>query len=191
MLPRIPGSFAGCLLIVQHMPPGYTADLARCLDQRTALTVLEARHGDRILPGVAYVAPGGCHMEFAHDRIKLHTAPRRNMHRPSVDVLFESLISVAERVHAVMLSGMGDDGVEAMQHLRFSGAATLVQDEASSVVWGMPGSAVHTGCASIQMPPARIAEYLHAVIGTVRDTVDAKESPRAAAGVRSSRVLVQ
>lgn len=170
MLPRIPAAFRGCVLVVQHMPPGYTADLARCLDQRTALTVVEARHDDTLMPGTVYIAPGGCHMECVHDRIKLHTGPRRNMHRPSVDVLFESLLRAAERVQAVMLSGMGDDGVQGMARLRMHGAGTVVQDEATSVVWGMPGSAVHNGCAGVQLPPARIADYLCIVVGTGRES---------------------
>jgi two-component system chemotaxis response regulator CheB len=165
MLPLIPSGFRGCLLIVQHMPPGYTNDLDQCLNRRTALTVVEAQHGDPLIPGVAYIAPGGCHMEFARDRVKVHTGPRVDMYRPSVELLFESLLDVPERVQAVMLSGMGDDGVRAMKRLRAKGAATVVQDEDSSVVWGMPGSAMRTGCATLQLPPARMAEYLCTAVG--------------------------
>jgi two-component system chemotaxis response regulator CheB len=190
MLPRIPGAFSGCFLIVQHMPPGYTADLARCLDQRSEISVVEASQGDRLLPGVAYIAPGGCHMEFAHDHIRLHTGPRRNMNRPSVDVLYESLIRVPERVHAVMLSGMGDDGVRGMARLRVGGAVTLAQDEASSVVWGMPGTAVQNGCATVQLPPARIAEYLCAVIGPTCAVVAPPAPARGTAGQRTARAHV-
>ncbi|HUI27697.1 MAG TPA: chemotaxis response regulator protein-glutamate methylesterase [Candidatus Kryptonia bacterium] len=165
LLPLLPAGFRGSLMIVQHMPPGYTNDLAHCLDQKSVITVVEARHGDPVVPGVAYVAPGGFHMEWTHDRIKLHEGPRRNMHRPSVDVLFESLVSVPERVQCVLLSGMGDDGVDGMKHLRAGGAATIAQDEASSVVWGMPGAATKSGCAALQFPPARMAEYLCAAVG--------------------------
>lgn len=165
MLPLMPAEFRGCLMIVQHMPPGYTADLARCLNQRTSLTVVEARQGDQVMPGVVYIAPGGTHMEFARERIKLHNGPRHNMYRPSVDVLFESLVGIAERVQAVMLSGMGDDGVRTMKQLRSQGAATMVQDEKTSVVWGMPGSAVRAGCAALQLSPSRLAEYLCTAVG--------------------------
>jgi two-component system chemotaxis response regulator CheB len=165
MLPLLPAGFRGCLLIVQHMPPGYTSDLAHCLDQRCAITVTEARHDDPLLPGVAYIAPGGVHMEFARERIKLHAGPRQNMHRPSVDVLFESLRSVAPRVQAVLLSGMGEDGVLGMKTLRSGGAATIAQDEASCVVWGMPGAAVKAGCAALRFPPTRVADYLCAAVG--------------------------
>jgi two-component system chemotaxis response regulator CheB len=165
MLPLIPCGFRGCVMVVQHMPAGYTSDLAYCLNLRTTLTVVEARHGDPLVPGVVYIAPGGCHMELVRERIRLHTSPRHDMYRPSVEVLFESLLGISERVQAVMLSGMGDDGVGAMQRLRALGAATVVQDEDSSVVWGMPGSAVRAGCATLQLPPARLAEYLCAVVG--------------------------
>ncbi|MBI1815579.1 MAG: chemotaxis-specific protein-glutamate methyltransferase CheB [Deltaproteobacteria bacterium] len=171
MLPLLPAPFPGCILIVQHMPAGYTSDLAHSLDQRSAITVVEARHGDPIVPGVAYIAPGGCHMEFANDHIKLHAEARRNMHRPSVDVLFESLASVAPRLQVVMLSGMGDDGVHGMKRLRAAGAATMVQDEESSVVWGMPGCAVRAGCAQLQMPPERLAEYLCAAVGVAPNPI--------------------
>jgi two-component system chemotaxis response regulator CheB len=166
MLPCIPAGFRGCIVIVQHMPPGYTSDLAHCLDQRCAITVVEARHGDPLIPGVAYIAPGGLHMEVVRHHIKLHNGARRNLHRPSVDVLFESLAEAAPRVHAVLLSGMGDDGVNGMKTLRGRGAAALAQDEASSVVWGMPGAAAKAGCAALQFPPARMAEYLCAAVGT-------------------------
>lgn len=166
MLPVIPAAFRGCILIVQHMPPGYTSDLAHCLDQRCNITVVEARHGDPLIPGVAYIAPGGLHMEIVRNHIKLHNGARRNLHRPSVDVLFDSLVEAAPRVHAVLLSGMGDDGVLGMKALRARGAAALAQDEPSSVVWGMPGAAAKAGCAALQFPPARMAEYLCAAVGT-------------------------
>jgi two-component system chemotaxis response regulator CheB len=169
MLPLIPCGFRGCVMVVQHMPPGYTSDLAYCLNLRTALTVVEARHGDPVVPGVVYIAPGGYHMELVRERIRLRTSPRHDMYRPSVEILFESLLGIPERVQAVMLSGMGDDGVGAMQRLRALGAATVVQDEHSSVVWGMPGSAVRAGCATLQLPPARLAEYLCVVVGVGDD----------------------
>jgi two-component system, chemotaxis family, protein-glutamate methylesterase/glutaminase len=165
MLSLLPAGFQGCLLIVQHMPPGYTHDLAQCLDQRSAITVVEARHNEPVIAGVAYIAPGGLHMELPHGRIKLHDGPRENLHRPSVDVLFESLLHVAERVQAVLLSGMGDDGMQGMKRLRAGGAATMAQDEESSVVWGMPGAAVKAGCVALQLPPARLAERLCAAVG--------------------------
>jgi two-component system chemotaxis response regulator CheB len=169
MLPLIPCGFRGCVMVVQHMPPGYTNDLAYCLNLRTALTVVEARHGDPLVPGVVYIAPGGYHMELVRERIKLHTSPRHNMYRPSVEILFESLLGIPERVQAVLLSGMGDDGVGAMQRLHARGAGTVVQDEHSSVVWGMPGSAVRARCATLQLPPARLAEYLCSVVGVGAD----------------------
>jgi chemotaxis response regulator CheB len=160
ILSRLPGDFPACVLIVQHMPPGYTAELAYSLDQRCALRIVEAQHGDPLQPGTAYIAPGGHHMEVRGGVIHLNTSAPVNKHRPSVDVLYASLEPVAKRVYAMMLSGMGHDGVAGLGRLRAAGAKVAVQDEASSVVWGMPGAAVKSGCASLQLTPVDMAEYL-------------------------------
>lgn len=156
----LPGEFPACILIVQHMPAGYTADLAYCLGQRTELMVSEARHGDLIRPGYVYVAPGGHHMEVVDGEIRLSAGPRVNNQRPSVDILFDSLLPMARRVCAVLLSGMGKDGVSGMVRLRAAGARTVVQDEESSVVWGMPGAAVEAGCVERQLAPTELGRYL-------------------------------
>lgn len=160
ILPIFPRDFGASLLIVQHMPPGYTAELASCLGQQSRITVLEARDGDALRPGVAYLAPGGYHMEVRSGLVRLRNGPPVNKHRPSVDVLFDSLVPVASRVHAVLLSGMGQDGVAAMGRLRAAGAEAVVQDEATSVVWGMPGAAVKAGCVRTQLPPPELGRYL-------------------------------
>jgi len=160
LLPKFPEDVRACFLIIQHMPPGYTAELASCLAQQARLRVAEARHGAPLLPGTAYVAPGGYHMEIQGDRIRLTSTAPVNKHRPSVDVLFGSLVPVARRVCAVLLSGMGNDGVAGMVRLHAAGAVTVVQDEASSVVWGMPGAAVKAGCADRQLAPAELASFL-------------------------------
>lgn len=189
LLAMLPAGFRGSLMIVQHMPPGYTNDLAHCLDQKSLITVVEARHGDPVVPGVAYIAPGGFHMEWSSDHIKLHEGPRQNMHRPSVDVLFESLVPVTERVQCVLLSGMGDDGVEGMKRLRAGGAATIAQDEASSVVWGMPGAATKSGCAVLQFSPARMAEYLCAAVGVDGLAAPVTELSQVVSEPRAARVI--
>jgi chemotaxis response regulator CheB len=166
LLPQFPPEVKACFLIIQHMPPGYTAELASCLAQQTRIKVAEARHGDPLVPGVAYVAPGGHHMEIQGGRIRLTSGPPVNKHRPSVDVLFASLVPQAKRVYAVLLSGMGNDGVAGMSRLYSAGAETLVQDEASSVVWGMPGAAVKAGCAGRQLSPRELGDYLVARTST-------------------------
>lgn len=160
LLPEFPADVTACFLIIQHMPPGYTAELASCLAQQSRIRVTEARHGDPLLPGTAYVAPGGHHMEVQDGRIRLTSSPPVNKHRPSVDVLFSSLVPLAKRVYAVLLSGMGNDGVAGMGRLHAAGAETIVQDEASSVVWGMPGAAAKAGCVKRQMNPSELAQFL-------------------------------
>jgi len=152
--------FPGAILVVQHMPAGYTAEMAAMLDQNATITVVEARHGDALRPGMAFVAPGGHHMVIRDGQIHLTSGPPVNKHRPSVDVLFESLIPVASQVCAVLLTGMGSDGVIGMQKLLEAGADTVVQNEASCVVWGMPGAAVKAGCAQRQLTPAEIGRYI-------------------------------
>jgi len=160
VLPQFPEDLSACFLIIQHMPPGYTAELASSLAHQAKITVVEARHGDLLRPGIVFIAPGGHHMEMHNGRIRLTSSPPVNKHRPSVDVMFSSLIPVAKRVCAVLLSGMGNDGVVGMTRLRAAGAETLVQDEASSVVWGMPGAAVSAGCVSKQVTPKQLVKFL-------------------------------
>lgn len=176
ILPLFPEDFAACVLIVQHMPPGYTAELARQLDQRAAITVVEARHGDAIRAGMAFVAPGGHHMEVRGGIIRLSAGPPVNKQRPSADVLFDSLVSLAKKVQVVLLTGMGYDGVAGMARLRAAGAETVVQDQASSVVWGMPGAAIKAGAASLQLPPADLGRYLMRKIAAAVKSADVGET---------------
>lgn len=166
MLQCFPADFPGCVLVVQHMPAGYTADWARTLDLTAHITVREARDGDHLRPGSVFIAPGGHHMDVRDVRIRVGLGPRVNHHRPSVDVLFDSLRPVAARVTAVLLSGMGEDGVAGMTRLRELGADTVAQTEATSVVWGMPGAAVKSGCVARQLPPPTAGEY---VVARVRE----------------------
>jgi len=160
MLPLLPADLPACVLVVQHMPPGYTAEWAASLNQTAALSVAEARHGDFLVPGKVFVAPGGHHMEVRGAHVRLSAGPRVKMHRPSVDVLFDSLIPSAATVCAVLLTGMGDDGVAGMMRLRAAGARSVVQDRDTSVVWGMPGAAVRAGCVQKQLPPFEITRFL-------------------------------
>ena len=99
-------------------------------------------------------------MEVRGGMIRLSAGPPVNKQRPSADVLFDSLVSLAKRVQVVLLTGMGYDGVAGMARLRAAGAETVVQDQATSVVWGMPGAAVKAGAATLQLPPADLGRYI-------------------------------
>jgi two-component system chemotaxis response regulator CheB len=140
------------ILIAQHMLPGFTGAFARRLDDVCEMSVKEAEDGEEALAGVAYVAPGGRHLLLARRRagyvLRLSDDPPLNRHRPSVDALFRSMAETAgARAIAVILTGMGSDGAQALLELRNAGARTLAQDEASSVVFGMPRQAIALGAA--------------------------------------------
>ncbi len=161
---RLPAN-GPAMLITQHMPPNFTASFARRLNDLAAPAVLEAGDGDRILPGHVYIAPGGMHLEMARNGAnyvcRLTTAPPVNGHKPSVDVLFESAARWAgANAVGVILTGMGRDGARGMLAMRQAGAATLAQDEASCVVYGMPRAAVEAGAAAEEVPLDRIAGRL-------------------------------
>ncbi|MAJ68645.1 MAG: chemotaxis response regulator protein-glutamate methylesterase [Pseudomonadota bacterium] len=151
VLSGLPGN-APATVITQHMPPGYTTTFARRLDAANAMQVREARGGERLLPGCAYLAPGDKHMiverSGADYRIRLDDGMRVTGHKPSVDKLFESLVSAAgSNVVATLLTGMGKDGAEGMLKLKQAGASTFCQDKDSCVVFGMPKAAIDIGAA--------------------------------------------
>jgi len=168
LLSELPGDLPAPILIVQHMPPKFTHSHAQRLDSHSALTVKEAEDGEPVRPGIAYVAPGGRHMELTASGsryvIRLTDAPQRNGHRPSVDVLFESLVPFTELVrHAVIMTGMGSDGAKGMRQLADHGAVTTIAEaEETCVVFGMPRSAIEEGAVSAVLPlhdiPARLTE---------------------------------
>ncbi len=145
-LPRVsPG-----IVIVQHMPEKFTAAFAGRLNRLCALEVMEARHGDRVLPGRALIAPGGKHMTLkrsgAQYQVEVVDGPPINRHRPSVDVLFRSVARTAgSNALGIIMTGMGDDGARGLRQMHDEGATTLAQDEASCVVYGMPKEAVKLG----------------------------------------------
>lgn len=143
-------------VITQHMPPSFTASFAARLDRKCAPRVEEATHGAPVRAGQIYLAPGGAaHLEIqggAHPRCKLVEAPSVNGHRPSVDVLFNSVARVmGARAVGVILTGMGRDGARGLKAMREAGARTLGQDEASSVVYGMPKAALELGAVERQV----------------------------------------
>jgi two-component system chemotaxis response regulator CheB len=152
MPPDAPG-----IVITQHIPEAFSGPFAKRMDKASAMTVSEAQDGDQILPGHVFIAPGDKHMiverSGARYYCKLNDGPPVNRHKPSVDVMFRSVAqSVGDNAVGVILTGMGDDGAKGMKEMRDAGASTIVQDEKTSVVWGMPGEAVKLGCADHVMP---------------------------------------
>ncbi len=145
--PQVPG-----IVIVQHMPPGFTRSFAERLDNECEIHVREAKDRDIIVPGVALLAPGGQHMlvqrSGARYTVQIKDGPPVNRHKPSVDALFQSVArSAGHNAVAVLLTGMGADGARGLLELHESGARTIAQDEASCVVFGMPKAAIDLGAA--------------------------------------------
>jgi len=144
VLPRFAKDFPVPIVVVQHMPPIFTRMLAERLASKSAIPVEEGRAGEILSPGHSWIAPGNFHMAVAragvHWRIELNQSPPEHSCRPSVDVLFRSVAAVCRaNVLGVVMTGMGSDGVLGAQHIRAAGGEVIIQDEASAVVWGMPG----------------------------------------------------
>lgn len=156
------------VLITQHMPENFTRAFARRMDEISRATVLEAEDGMLLKRGEVYIAPGKYHLKVCRSLHNLYVclsddAPV-NRHKPSVDVLFYSVIAAKPRAAlGVLLTGMGNDGAQGLKAMRNMGYPTLIQDEASSVVWGMPGAAVKLGAA-----PATDVRSLAAIAAAVR-----------------------
>jgi two-component system chemotaxis response regulator CheB len=151
LLTRLPRTSPG-IVVVQHMPPNFTAGFAARLSKLCALDVVEAKTGDRVVNGRVLIAPGGQHMRLkrsgAQYIVEVFDGPLMNHHRPSIDVLFKSVAQHAGRnAIGVVMTGMGDDGARGLKVMRDAGALTAAQDEASSVVYGMPREAVKLGAA--------------------------------------------
>jgi Chemotaxis response regulator containing a CheY-like receiver domain and a methylesterase domain len=162
ILSRLPAGLPFPLVIVQHMTEGFMPGFADWLARSAPFPVRIAAHQDKLLPGHAYLAPDGTHLAVARGgRIQLlDTEPERGL-RPSVGVFFRSVASVyGSRSLAVLLTGMGVDGAAELKQLRELGAATVAQDRASCVVFGMPGAAIKLGGASWILPPEEIAALL-------------------------------
>jgi two-component system chemotaxis response regulator CheB len=167
LLRLLPHDLAAPVVVVQHMPARFTKMLADRLDERTDLTVVEAEAGMPLEPGGVYVAPGDFHMVVSgpamRARIGIHRGMPENSCRPAADVLFRSVAGVyRERSLAVVLTGMGSDGLDGARSIAGAGGTVLAQDRATSVVWGMPGAVVLAGLASEVLPidrlPGAIAE---------------------------------
>lgn len=162
------------IVITQHMPPGFTTSFAARLNGLCQITVKEAVHGERILPGHAYIAPGGTQFYVSRSGANyiavVDDGPPVNRHKPSVEVLFKSAAAVVGRnAYGIMLTGMGNDGAAAMREMKNAGSYNYVQDEASCIVFGMPREAIAHGAADEVLPLTQIAS---ALITRLRGTTD-------------------
>jgi len=167
VLVQLPADTPG-VVITQHIPKAFSTPFARRMDACCQMTVCEATDGQVILPGHVYIAPGDRHLLVVRDGAryvcKLDDGPPVNRHKPSVDVLFRSVAQQAGRnAVGVILTGMGKDGAVALKEMREAGSPTIAQDEATSVVWGMPGEAVAIGAAAEVLPLGQVAARICAV----------------------------
>lgn len=165
LLPMLPADFPLPVVVVQHMPPVFTRLLAERLAARTSLKVLEVEGPGPALPGHVYIAPGDHHLEVTRTQgrpfLSLNDGPPQNSCRPSVDVLFRSAArEFGSGVLAVVLTGMGKDGLLGAAALHQRGARVMVQNEASSVVWGMPGYVAEAGLAQVQAGPVELGKEI-------------------------------
>ena len=159
------------VLIAQHMPAGFTRSFAQRLDGLCRITVKEAEHGERVLPGYAYIAPGAFHLSLGRSGANyvahLDQEPPVNRHRPSIDVLFDSAAKHAgKNAIGMILTGMGRDGAEGLLRMKRAGAYTLAQDEASCVVFGMPKEAIALGAADEVAPLGEMSRRVLAHLRT-------------------------
>jgi len=156
------------ILITQHIPKAFSTPFAKRMNACCRMTVYEAEDGQQVLPGHVYIAPGDQHLLLVRDGARyicrLDDGPAVNRHKPSVDVLFRSVAQQAGRnAIGAILTGMGRDGAEGLKEMRDGGSPTIAQDEATSVVWGMPGAAVEVGAACQILPLSAISARLRAL----------------------------
>jgi two-component system chemotaxis response regulator CheB len=165
IIPRLPEALPCAVLVVQHMPVGFTRSLAERLDARSVVPVREAGDGDLIVRGSVLIAPAGRHMKIRRrgqeTRVWLDDEPRSALHRPSVDVLMASVArAYGEHAMGVVLTGMGSDGVEGLRAIRDAGGMTLAESEETCVIYGMPKAAVEAGVVDRSVPLTRVADEI-------------------------------
>jgi two-component system chemotaxis response regulator CheB len=168
LLAELPDDFPGAILIAQHIPAGFTGALAAQFARCAPGPVREARTGDSLRPGVTFISPGGCHTRLRADgRLEVTPAPSRDL-TPSVDELTASAAEVyGSRLHAVLLSGMGSDGVEGFAVAKRAGAATYAQEPGSCVISGMPDRVIARGIIDHIAPPCKLGRMIAGAVGVV------------------------
>ncbi len=152
------------VVLAQHIPPVFSTSFAKRLNRFCQIEVMEATDGMDVQAGHAYLAPGDFHLQIVGKagawKTRVTQSERVNRHRPSVDVLFDSLVPWARQVRVALLTGMGADGAKGLLNLRNAGSYTIAQDQATSVVWGMPGAAVELGAVMEEQPLDKVAAAL-------------------------------
>jgi two-component system chemotaxis response regulator CheB len=178
LVPSLPPDLGAAVVIAQHMPAGFTVSLAERLDRRSALPVVEARDGDALHENCVYVAPGGRHLKITlgvDGAPRLEVTDEAPLHgvRPSADLLFRSIAdSYGAAAVGVVLTGMGRDGTDGLRWMREAGAVGIVQDEATSTVYGMPKTALSGAGADAVVALPEMAQAIARAIGTVQPRVD-------------------
>lgn len=165
LIPSIPKNIDASIVIVQHMPPGFTRSLAERLDNISQISVKEGEDNDILLPGHAYIAPGGYHMRVIREsnnyKLKLSKDAPVLGHRPSVNVLMSSIAELgSQKVIGVILTGMGSDGAEALKYIKNNSGYIIAQDEESCVVFGMPKAAIKLGIVDKVLPIEKIGQEI-------------------------------
>lgn len=170
LLSQLPSDFSGSIVVVQHMPEGFTEMFARRLDESCAIEVKEAQSGDLLLAGRALICPGNRHIRVKRmpmgNVVVLSDDPRVNGHRPSVDVLFRSAAEFGASAIGLLMTGMGDDGADALGEIKRAGGMTIAQNEDSCVVFGMPKAAIDKGHAIRVVSLDALANTLQAQCGS-------------------------
>lgn len=167
ILPKLPADLDAALIVVQHMPPSFTASFAQRLDNHCDLYFCEAKAGDKLGRGIGYVAPGGSHLLLKKSAVKpeyfirLTAEPRDALFIPSVDVTMHAVAELfGPRTVGVLLTGMGSDGADGMVAIRKAGGITIAEDESTAIVFGMPREAIARGGAEIVVPAGKVAEEI-------------------------------
>jgi len=169
IIPRLPGALTSTILIVQHMPAGFTRSLAERLASLSAVPVREACDGEPVGPGSVLIAPAGLHMKLRRRgssvRIWLDEEPRSALHRPSADVTMASVAKLyGSRALGIVLTGMGSDGVDGLRAIREAGGHTLAESEETCVIYGMPKAAVEAGVVDRSVPLGQMADEILAAV---------------------------